>query len=171
MNEVEEATRSNLVLLLSGFAHRGDRLWPGRFHETKATDGDGGTVRNRLTGLFPARKLCLGSNQKGSRRPQLFLQYKEKPHESSLCPHEGCVRALREGSSASDATEKKGETRNYKPGFFILPSNFWKPVLRWLFVFLKPHPCFPPAFTRPPRGKHELAQPSGNINTRLCQEF
>lgn len=60
MNELEEATRSNLVLLSSGFAHGGgDRLWPGRFHETKRTDGNGGTVCNRLTGLFPARKLCL----------------------------------------------------------------------------------------------------------------
>lgn len=45
---------------------RGDPLWPGRFHETKGTDGNGGTARNRLTGLLPARTLCLGSE----RQPQ-----------------------------------------------------------------------------------------------------
>lgn len=113
------ATRADLALLLSGFARGGDRLWPGRFHETKETDGNGAAARNRLTGLFPAGKLCVCQNRGGRRRrrPQLFLQYKEKPHESSLGPHEDCVRALREGSSASDAAEKKGEARSYKASF------------------------------------------------------
>lgn len=145
MNDLEAATRSNLVLLLSGFAHEGgDRLWPGRFRETKGTDGNSGTVLRDRRRALPARKLCR-LKQKGG----LNSSSSTKKNRTSLLSdltRTACVRALRKknGSSASDATEKKGSQQRQTSLFLILPANFWEPVLHWLLGFLRVGSAAPP---------------------------
>lgn len=126
-----------------GSLTRGDRLWPGRFRETKGTDGNGGTVLRDRRRALPARKLCC-LKQKGG----LNSSFSTKKNRTSLLSdltRTACVRALqKKGSSASDATEKKGSQQRQISLFSILPANFWKPDLHWLLGFLRVGSVPPP---------------------------